>query len=128
MASLLLDVLQENRRQKRFLLHEFVIMPDHFHLLLTPVPEVSLEKSVQYIKGGFSFRARKELNFNQAIWQAGFNEHRVKDARDYQLHRAYIWRNPVKRFLVAQPASFLYSSAHQGALVDSPPPWLKPPP
>jgi REP element-mobilizing transposase RayT len=36
MAQLLVDVLAENRRKKRFLLHEFVIMPNHFHLLLTP--------------------------------------------------------------------------------------------
>src|SRR5580704_15354352 len=35
MAQLLVDVLAENRRKKRFLLHEFVIMPNHFHLLLT---------------------------------------------------------------------------------------------
>jgi REP element-mobilizing transposase RayT len=25
--------------QKRYLLHEFVVMPDHFHLILTPKPE-----------------------------------------------------------------------------------------
>ena len=69
MSPLLLDVLQENRKQKRFLLHEFVIMPDHFHLLLTPAPDISLEKCLQYIKGGFSFRARKELDFKHDIWQ-----------------------------------------------------------
>jgi len=34
-------------------------MPDHFHLLITPAHEVSLEKAVQLIKGGFSFRAKK---------------------------------------------------------------------
>ena len=83
MSSLLLEVLQENRRQKRFLLHEFVIMPDHFHLLLTPAPDISLEKCLQYIKGGFSFRAKKELDFRQGIWQQSFTEHRVKDAGDY---------------------------------------------
>src|SRR6266852_899961 len=36
MAVLLMDGLAENRRKSRFLLHEFVIMPNHFHLLLTP--------------------------------------------------------------------------------------------
>ena len=35
MAQLLVDVLAENRRKQRLLLHEFVIMPNHFHLLLT---------------------------------------------------------------------------------------------
>ncbi len=126
MSSLLLEVLQANRGQKRFLLHEFVIMPDHFHLLLTPGPDVSLEKCLQYIKGGFSFRARKELDFKAAIWQQSFTEHRIKDADDYAQHRAYVWRNPVNRFLVEEPALFPYSSAYPGAEIDAAPPWLKP--
>jgi REP element-mobilizing transposase RayT len=57
MAQLLVDVLAENRRKRRFLLHEFVIMPNHFHLLLTPAAEIPLEKALQFIKGGFSYRA-----------------------------------------------------------------------
>ena len=44
MAQLLVDVLAENRRKRRFLLHEFVIMPNHFHLLLTPAVEIPLER------------------------------------------------------------------------------------
>src|SRR4051812_17002200 len=75
MAGLLVDVLQVNRTKKRFEVHEFVIMRDHFHMLLTPAPE-SLEKCVQYIKGGFSFRAKRELGFLGEIWQAGYNEQR----------------------------------------------------
>ena len=47
MAYLLLDTLLRYRDQGRFLLHEFVLMPDHFHLLLTPAPEISLEKALQ---------------------------------------------------------------------------------
>ena len=35
-ARLLVDVLFHYRRQGKFLLHEFVLMPDHFHVLLTP--------------------------------------------------------------------------------------------
>jgi putative transposase len=60
MAQLLVDVLAENRRKRRFLLHEFVIMPNHFHLLLTPAVEIPLEKAPQFIKGGFSYRAKRE--------------------------------------------------------------------
>ena len=36
------------------LLHEFVIMPNHFHLLLTPVALIPLKRAPQFIKGGFS--------------------------------------------------------------------------
>ena len=63
MARLFLNVLQDYRGQGRYLLHEFVVMPDHFHLIVTPAADVPLEKAGQYIKGGFSFRAKKELAY-----------------------------------------------------------------
>lgn len=72
MCNLLLRVMQDYRSQEKFLLHEFVIMPDHFHLLLTPAANIPLEKAVQYIKGGFSFRAKKELDFKASIWERSF--------------------------------------------------------
>ena len=90
MAQLLVDFLQENRRKRRFLLHEFVIMPNHFHLLLTPSAEIPLEKALQFIKGGFSYRAKREIHFAFEIWQASFVNHRIRDADDYKHHHTYI--------------------------------------
>lgn len=37
MARLLVDVLLHYRQQRKYHLLEFVVMPDHFHLLITPV-------------------------------------------------------------------------------------------
>src|ERR1700674_1706698 len=79
MARLFLNVLQDNRKKGRFLLHEFVVMPDHFHLIVTPAEDVPLEKAVQYIKGGFSFRAKRELEFQSLVWQESFANHRIRD-------------------------------------------------
>jgi hypothetical protein len=60
-AELFLRVLYDYRAQNKFRLHEFVVMPDHFHVLLTVGSEITIERAVQFIKGGFSFRAGKEL-------------------------------------------------------------------
>ena len=125
MAGLLLDVLEDNRSRSRFLLHEYVIMPDHFHLLTTPAYEIPLEKAVQFIKGGFSFRANKELDYRLEVWERSFTNHRIKDAEDYERHRVYIHQNPVRRGLVGTAAEYPYSSAHPGAVVDPCPPALK---
>ena len=124
MARLFIDALQDNREKGRFLLHEFVVMPDHFHLLITPAETVPVEKAVQYIKGGFSFRATKELEFKAEIWQESFAERRIKDATDYESHRTYIRENPVKRFLVDKPEKYPYSSATPGSDIDARPPWF----
>ena len=47
MAGLFLDVLLHYRSQEKYLLHEFVIMPDHFDLLITP--SLTLERALQLV-------------------------------------------------------------------------------
>ncbi len=120
------QLLVENRRKSRFLLHEFVIMPNHFHLLLTPAEEIPLEKALQFIKGGFSYRAKREIHIAFEIWQASFVNHRIRDAEDYKHHHTYIWENPVRAGLSERPELFAWSSASLGMELDAPPPGLKP--
>ena len=54
-ARLLIDTILHYSAQDKYLLHDYVIMPDHFHVLITPAENLSLERVVQFIKGGFSF-------------------------------------------------------------------------
>ena len=72
-AALLQQTILDYRSQGRFLLHAFAIMPDHFHALITPAPEVSLEKAMQFNKGGFSFRLKSKLD----MWMRSFNETQI---------------------------------------------------
>ena len=110
---------------KAYLLHEFVLMPEHFHLLITP--QTSLERAVQFIKGGFSHRAKKEFGSNTEVWQRGFSDHRIRDVEDYELHIHYIRLNPVKRHFCEKPSDYPYSSAFAGWKLDPIPQGLKPP-
>ncbi len=123
MANLIIDVLEMNRRKDHFQLHEFVVMPEHLHLLLTPAYEIPLERAVQFIKGGFSYRAKRELGFRGAIWQPSFTEHRIKNAEDYARHREYIFSNPQRSRLAVD---YPYCSANRRFEVDDVPPGLKP--
>ena len=124
-AGLLVDVLYHYREQQKYLLHEFVIMPDHFHLLITVGAETTVEKAVQLIKGGFAFRAGRELGFRVPVWQKGFSEVRVSGRDAFIGVREYIHANPVKRFLVEAGTDYPYSSAHSGFELDPPPQRLK---
>jgi len=121
-CDLLVDVLQHYRSQGKYLLHDFVIMPDHFHALITPAPEISLEKAVQFIKGGFSFRLRSKL----PVWQPSFTNHRIRDAEDFERHREYVRMNPVRAGLVESVEVYPYSSASGKFALDPMPPGLKP--
>ena len=124
MAGLFVDVLLDYRQKQKYLLHEFVVMPDHFHLLITPGE--SLERAMQLIKGGFSFRAKRELGFVDEIWQPSFYDRRVRDAGEYLAFREYIRQNPRKRGLATRVEQYRYSSAWPEFVVDEAPQRLKP--
>ncbi len=125
-GSLANRLLDGKPAERTISLHAFVFMPSHFQALITPGRQVPMEKAMQFIKGGFSYRARRELNVNFAIWQGGFTNHRIEDWRDYEQHRSYIHQNPVKARLVDAAEVFPYSSAFPGIEMDPAPPWLKP--
>ncbi len=114
------------RREGVYLLHHFVVMPDHFHALLTPCNEVTLEKALQLIKGSSSYRIRRELNHRFPVWQVGFYDHRIRDAADWKKHIHYIAQNPVAGRLVVQPAAYPFSSASGRWELDPLPQRLKP--
>src|SRR5882762_1038377 len=124
-AELLVNVLYHYREQRKYLLHEFVIMPDHFHVLITVGAEMSVEKAVQFIKDGFAFRAGREIGFRAPVWQKGFSEIRVNEREAFLKIVEYIHANPIKRFLVTAGADYPYSSAHSGFELDPPPQRLK---
>ncbi|MGA8270643.1 MAG: transposase [Candidatus Sulfotelmatobacter sp.] len=124
MAGLFVDVLLHYRSQRKYLLHEFVVMPDHFHLLITPAE--TLERAMQLIKGGFSYRAKKELAFIHEVWQPSYYDRRVRDAEEYFAFRQYIRRNAMKRGLATEANRYPYCSAWPEFQIDEAPQRLKP--
>jgi putative transposase len=124
-ADLMVATLLDYRSQGKYLLHEFVVMPNHLHLILTP-EGITLERAMQFIKGGFSHRASEELGSKMEIWQKGFSDHRIRDFEDFEQHRQYIRSNPVRAKLVLDPKEYRYSSASDAFARDALPQRLKP--
>ena len=91
---------------------------EHVHLLLTPAPGVTLERAIQFIKGGYSHTLGAELGRKAEVWQRGFTDHRIRDAEDFDIHRAYIHQNPFKRGLVSAASDYRYCSAFPGFKLD----------
>ena len=125
-AGTLIAKMIEYRDQGHYFLHDFVVMPNHLHLLLTPSETTSLEKAMQLIKGGSSYAIHKSRGTRGEIWQPGFHESRVRDFQDYQTKAEYIRFNPVAAGLVARPELWPYSSADGAYTLDPIPQRLKP--
>ena len=107
-AMLLIDVLRSNVAAGKFQLHDFVIMPDHLHLLMTLPGDITIEKAMQLIKGGFSYRLKREFGYQGEVWQRGFSEVRISDEQSLLQHREYIVQNPVKAGLVDTAEHYPY--------------------
>jgi putative transposase len=120
-ATLLIEVLRSYVTAGKFRLHDFVIMPDHLHLLMTVGADMTIEKAMQLIKGGFSYRLRKECGYLGEVWQRGFSEQRVADRQSFLQHREYIAGNPVRAGLVDSPEQFPYCFTYLASRKDAGP-------
>jgi len=112
MAALFVEVLGGYMRAGKFRVHDFVVMPNHIHLLVTLGADISIEKAMQLMKGNFSFRAKNDLGFLGEIWQRGFSDVRIKDEESFRAHQQYIYNNPVKAGLASVPEEYAHGSLY----------------
>ncbi|HZW97158.1 MAG TPA: transposase [Candidatus Eremiobacteraceae bacterium] len=117
-ARLFLQTLYRHRREGRYKLHAFVLMPEHVHLLLTPAIDVTIERAIQLIKGAYSHELGGIIGRKQEIWERGFTDHRIRNEVDFVHHRNYIHQNPIERKMVDDPSAYRYCSAFPGFKLD----------
>src|ERR1700688_2150795 len=68
-AEILVRRILACRTKGAYRLHEFVVMPNHFHVLMTPAGATTLEKAIQLIKGGSSYEIHSQRGNKMKIWQ-----------------------------------------------------------
>ena len=119
-ASIVEDAIFRYRDAGKYLVHRYVVMPDHIHVILTPGDSTSLEKAVQLIKGGSSYVIGKAREGKSPVWHEGFTEHQIRDARDFEAHVSYIDENPVKAHLAEVAREYPHGSAAGKFVLD---PW-----
>lgn len=107
-AGLLIDVLRTLVAEKSFELRDFVIMPDHVHLLMTMDNGMTVEKAMQLVKGRFSYRLSHEFGYKGEVWQRGFSEVQVIGKESFEQHRAYIAKNPIQAGLIRGEDDYPY--------------------
>ena len=117
-AKIVVQQLTSCRDRGFYELHEFVLMPDHLHVLLTPGETTSLEKAIQMIKGGSSRVISQELHFRWPVWHSGFHDRWIRDVQEFFRCRQYIRENPVKARLVDRCEEFRWSSAAGSVQLD----------
>ncbi len=95
----------------RYRLHVFVVMPNHVHLLVTPL--VVATEWLGPLKGFTAYQANRVLGTRGRFWQDESYDHLVRNG-EFERIKRYIELNPVKAGLAATPEEFPWSSAYLG--------------
>ncbi len=92
----------------------YVVIPDHFHMLLQPSEKYNISKIMNLIKGNFS-RKYNEIHSREGmtVWQQGFYDRTMRDIKEINQWLEYMHWNPVKKKLVKSPGEYEFSSYHQ---------------
>lgn len=117
-SRLLLNTLFACRDRGLFRLHEFVVMPDHVHLLLTPQSGLSVQEAVQQFKDTYCHAFREEFDSRMEIWEQTCAHRQIRDWADFQKCRRFIYQNPVHAGFVQRPEDYPCCSAYPGFCVD----------
>jgi putative transposase len=109
-ADLLQKAIDACRSRCPFELIAWVIMPDHFHLVIDP-GRMSISTVLQKIKMSFAAKYRNQHGLQSGrVWQHRFWDHVIRNQEDMNRHIEYIHYNPVKHGKVGRPLDWPHSS------------------
>lgn len=97
--------------QTKYRLSAWVIMPNHVHLLCTPLSGHSLAAIMHSIKSFTSSEANKMLKRKGRFWQKEYFDRYIRNARQFVRTVTYIENNPVKASLCEKAEDWPFSSA-----------------
>lgn len=115
-----LDWLKEGARRFKVAIHAYVLMPDHVHLLATPVDADGLARMMQWVGRYYVPHINQKYQRSGTLWQGRYKG-TVLDAERYLLLCSrYIELNPVRNGLVGSALDYPWSSYmhHIGAKPD----------
>ncbi len=104
-----LEIFEEVREKFRFVVAGYVVMPEHFHLLVSEPARGTTSYMMQILKQRVSHRLLGGLNL-PTFWIPRYHDFNVFSYRKYVEKLRYIHRNPVRRGLVTKPEDWLWSS------------------
>ncbi|ABR90434.1 Uncharacterized conserved protein [Janthinobacterium sp. Marseille] len=102
--------LREAAKQFKVAIHAYVLMPDHLHLLATPVDQDGLSRMMQWLGRYYVPYFNRKYERSGTLWQGRYKA-TVVDAERYLMTCCrYIETNPVRGGLAAAAGDYPWSS------------------
>ena len=110
--------------EERYLLHEWVIMPNHVHTLLTPLLGTPLSSIVHSWKSHTARRVNSILARRGRVWARDYFDRTIRNDEHFRITADYIRANPANAGLCDVPEDWRWSSAYEPSVRDAAPVWL----
>ena len=108
--QMLLDLLEENARKFGVAIHAYVLMSNHFHLLLTPQTPDGLPQMMQALGRRYVRYFNDSQQRSGTLWEGRYKSALIQSERYLLACMAYIDLNPLRAGLVAAPGDYPWSS------------------
>ncbi len=97
----------------RYSLHDWVVMPNHVHVVLEPLKANSLSGIVHSWKSFTAKKANEVLGREGRFWSADYFDRYLRDEEHYLRTRQYVEENPIKAGLCQIAEEWPFSSARR---------------
>ncbi len=97
----------------RYRLIAWVVMPNHVHALIEPLPDHCLADIAHSWKSYTATRINRLLKRQGALWQREYWDRYIRDMPHLQNTISYIHTNPVTAGLVGDTTAWMFSSARR---------------
>jgi putative transposase len=101
------------REKHGFSLTAWVIMPDHWHVIIYPPYPLTISTIIKAVKAISTISINVSRHETGELWQGRFFDHALRTVRDYHAKVEYIHLNPVRSGLVTRAEDWKWSSRRE---------------
>ena len=117
-GELLTEVLMRWRQQAGVQVHDYVVMSDHVHLLVTMRKTVEAAAVLRQLKDCFTQELRARYGYQGELWDASFGDQLVETAEQSEECTRHIHSNPVRVGYCDAPGEYRMSSRSSRWVLD----------
>lgn len=117
-GELLTEALMVWRQERALLLHDYVIMPDHVHLLVTVPDNTDVTAAVHSLQERLVEDLNRQYGYDGKVWEPQFRVLEVRDAEECETCVRQIHSNPVRVGFCDQPGEYRMSSRSSRWMLD----------
>lgn len=105
-----LDCLKEAAERNGIAVHAYVLMTNHVHLLVTPLDEASIGKTLQSLGRRYVQYFNYTYDRTGTLWEGRYKATLIDSERYLLTCMRYVELNPVRAGMVARPGDYQWSS------------------